>query len=128
MEDFSEENIKDMVTSVAEIEKKNRREDHLIAWIAVPVALITAFLTRFTGHGSLLTGLILGGIAALAVVGIVFFILDKKDNTSRKAYGILMLLGTGVTLVILYLMGVSHLLLLGGLFFLLCITTAVDFS
>ena len=112
MEDFSEENIKDMVTSVAEIEKKNRREDHLITWIAVPVALITAFLTRFTGHGSLLAGLILGGIAALAVVGMFLFILDKKDNTSRKAYGILMLLGTGVTLVLLYLMGVSHLLLL----------------
>ena len=128
MEDFSEENIKDMVTSVAEIEKKNRREDHLITWIAVPVALITAFLTRFTGHGSLLAGLILGGIAALAVVGLVLFILDRKDNTSRKAYGILMLLGTGVTLVLLYLMGVSHLLLLGGLFFLLCITTAVAFS
>lgn len=130
MENFSEENIKDMVTSVAEIEKKNRREDHLITWIAVPVALITAFLTSFTGHGSLLAGLILGGIAALAVVGLVLFILDRKekDNTSRKAYGILMLLGTGVTLILLYLMGISHLLLLGGLFLLLCITTVVAFS
>ena len=128
MEDFSEENIKDMVIHVAAIEEKNQRDDRLITWIPVPVALITAFLTRFTGHGSLLAGLLLGGLTALAVVGLVLFVLDRKDNTSRKAYGLLMLLGTGVTLVLLYLMGVSHLLLLGGLFFLLCITTAVAFS
>lgn len=128
MEDFSEESIKDMVIHVAAIEKKNQRDDRLITWIPVPVALITAFLTRFTGHGSLLAGLLLGGLTALAVVGLVLFILDRKDNTSRKAYGILMLLGTGVTLVFLYLMGISTLLLLGGLFLLLCITTFVAFS
>lgn len=128
MEDFSEENIKDMVIHVAAIEEKNQRDDRLITWIPVPVALITAFLTRFTGHGSLLAGLLLGGLTALAVVGLVLFALDRKDNTSRKAYGILMLLGTGVTLVFLYLMGISTLLLLGGLFLLLCITTFVAFS
>lgn len=128
MEDFSEENIKDMVIHVAAIEKKNQRDDRLITWIPVPVTLITAFLTRFTGHGSLLAGLLLGGLTALAVVGLVLFVLDRKDNTSRKAYGILMLLGTGVTLVFLYLMGISTLLLLGGLFLLLCITTFVAFS
>ena len=128
MEDFSEENIKDMVIHVAAIEKKNQRDDRLITWIPVPVALITAFLTRFTGHGSLLAGLLLGGLTALAVVGLVLFVLDRKDNTSRKAYGILILLGTGVTLVFLYLMGISTLLLLGGLFLLLCITTFVAFS
>ena len=127
MEDFSEENIKDMVIHVAAIEEKNQRDDRLITWIPVPVALITAFLTRFTGHGSLLAGLLLGGLTALAVVGLVLFVLDRKDNTSRKAYGILMLLGTGVTLVFLYLMGISTLLLLGGLFLLLCITTFVAF-
>ena len=128
MEDFSEESIKDMVIHVAAIEKKNQRDDRLITWIPVPVALITAFLTRFTGHGSLLAGLLLGGLTALAVVGQVLFVLGRKDNTSRKAYGILMLLGTGVTLVFLYLMGISTLLLLGGLFLLLCITTFVAFS
>lgn len=128
MEDFSEESIKDMVIHVAAIEKKNQRDDRLITWSPVPVALITAFLTRFTGHGSLLAGLLLGGLTALAVVGLVLFVLDRKDNTSRKAYGILMLLGTGVTLVFLYLMGISTLLLLGGLFLLLCITTFVAFS
>lgn len=128
MEDFSEENIKDMVIHVAAIEKKNQRDDRLITWIPVPVALITAFLTRFTRHGSLLAGLLLGGLTALAVVGLVLFVLDRKDNTSRKAYGILMLLGTGVTLVFLYLVGISTLLLLGGLFLLLCITTFVAFS
>lgn len=128
MEDFSEESIKDMVIHVAAIEKKNQRDDRLITWIPVPVALITAFLTRFTGHGSLLAGLLLGGLTALAVVGLVLFVLDRKDNTSRKAYGILMLLGTGVTLVFLYLIGISTLLLLGGLFLLLCITTFVAFS
>lgn len=128
MEDFSEESIKDMVIHVAAIEKKNQRDDRLITWIPVPVALITAFLTRFTGHGSLLAGLLLGGLTALAVVGLVLFVLDRKDNTSRKAYGLLMLLGTGVTLVFLYLMGISTLLLLGGLFLLLCITTFVAFS
>ena len=128
MEDFSEENIKDMVIHVAAIEKKNQRDDRLITWIPVPVALITAFLTRFTGHGSLLAGLLLGGLTALAVVGLFLFVLDRKDNTSRKAYGLLMLLGTGVTLVFLYLMGISTLLLLGGLFLLLCITTFVAFS
>ncbi len=128
MEDFSEENIKDMVIHVAAIEKKNQRDDRLITWIPVPVALITAFLTRFTRHGSLLAGLLLGGLTSLAVVGLVLFVLDRKDNTSRKAYGILMLLGTGVTLVFLYLMSISTLLLLGGLFLLLCITTFVAFS
>ena len=128
MEDFSEESIKDMVIHVAAIEEKNQRDDRLITWIPVPVALITAFLTRFTGHGSLLAGLLLGGLTALAVVGLVLFVLDRKDNTSRKAYGLLMLLGTGVTLVFLYLMGISTLLLLGGLFLLLCITTFVAFS
>lgn len=128
MEDFSEESIKDMVIHVAAIEKKNQIDDRLITWIPVPVALITAFLTRFTGHGSLLAGLLLGGLTALAVVGLVLFVLDRKDNTSRKAYGILMLLGTGVTLVFLYLVGISTLLLLGGLFLLLCITTFVAFS
>ena len=128
MEDFSEENIKDMVIHVAAIEEKNQRDDRLITWIPVPVALITAFLTRFMGHGSLLAGLLLGGLTALAVVGLVLFVLDRKDNTSRKAYGLLMLLGTGVTLVFLYLMGISTLLLLGGLFLLLCITTFVAFS
>ena len=128
MEDFSEENIKDMVIHVAAIEEKNQRDDRLITWIPVPVVLITAFLTRFTGHGSLLAGLLLGGLTALAVVGLVLFVLDRKDNTSRKAYGLLMLLGTGVTLVFLYLMGISTLLLLGGLFLLLCITTFVAFS
>ena len=128
MEDFSEESIKDMVIHVAAIEKKNQRDDRLITWIPVPVALITAFLTRFTGHGSLLAGLLLGGLTALAVVGLVLFVLDTKDNTSRKAYGLLMLLGTGVTQVFLYLMGISTLLLLGGLFLLLCITTFVAFS
>ena len=128
MEDFSEENIKDMVIHVAAIEEKNQRDDRLITWIPVPVALITAFLTRFTGHGSLLAGLLLGGLTALAVVGLVLFVLDRKDNTSRKAYGLLMLLGTGVTLVFLYLMSISTLLLLGGLFLLLCITTFVAFS
>ena len=128
MEDCSEENIKDMVIHVAAIEKKNQRDDRLITWIPGPVALITAFLTRVTGHGSLLAGLLLGCLTALAVVGLVLFVLDSKDNTRRKSYGILMLLGTGVTLVFLYLMGISTLLLLGGLFLLLCITTFVAFS
>ena len=76
MEDFSEESIKDMVIHVAAIEKKNQRDDRLITWIPVPVALITAFLTRFTGHGSLLAGLLLGGLTALAVVGLVLFVLE----------------------------------------------------
>lgn len=122
---YTDEEVKSVMTRVAELERSNDRDNRLIARIVSPVVIIAAVLSVLTGHASPLGGLIFGAFPALAVTGICLFAVNRDDRGSRKAYGLIMLLGTGVSLVFLYLMGISSLVLAIALFALLCIVVGI---
>lgn len=119
---FSDDEVKNMLAHMSEMEKRNRREDRLITWISVPVAVITAFLAVVSGRASILVAVMFAGMAALAVTGACMFLFAVRgsDAAGRRAYGACMLIGTAAATVFMYLMGIDSLWLIGTLFLLLC--------
>lgn len=119
---FSGDEVKNMLAHMSEMEKRNRREDRLITWISVPVAVITAFLAVVSGRASILVAVMFAGMAALAVTGACMFLFAVRgsDAAGRRAYGACMLIGTAAATVFMYLMGIDSLWLIGALFLLLC--------
>lgn len=119
---FSDDEVKNMLAHMSEMEKRNRREDRLITWISVPVAVITAFLAVASGRASILAAVMFAGMAALAVTGACMFLFAVRgsDAAGRRAYGVCMLIGTAAATVFMYLMGIDSLWLIGALFLLLC--------
>lgn len=122
---FSREEVEIMMADMAEMEGKNRRENRIIAGIANPVVILVALAAVLSGRTSLLVGLMLGCAVALIIIGICMSVMDQKNRDSRRAYGLLMLLGTGGTFLFLYLLGIDSSLLLGALFLLFCVMVGV---
>ena len=114
-----------MMADMAKMEGKNRRENRIIAGIANPVVILVTLAAVLSGRTSLLVGLMLGCAVALIIIGICMSVMDQKNRDSRRAYGLLMLLGTGGTFLFLYLLGIDSSLLLGALFLLFCVMVAV---
>ena len=114
-----------MMADMAKMEGKNRRENRIIAGIANPVVILVTLAAVLSGRTSLLVGLMLGCAVALIIIGICMSAMDQKNRDSRRAYGLLMLLGTGGTFLFLYLLGIDSSLLLGALFLLFCVMVAV---
>ncbi|HIS25696.1 MAG TPA: helix-turn-helix transcriptional regulator [Candidatus Pullilachnospira intestinigallinarum] len=121
---YTNEDLKSMVATVAEMKKKSSLESRLIRWTAVPVIALTTLITVLSGRGSLLVGLWLGCAAALSIIGLCLFAMDRPNPGSRKADGLFMAAGTGGTLLLLLMMGADSSILLGGLFLYLCVTVA----
>ena len=71
------------------------------------------------GHGSLGGGLVAGGIAAMAVLGIYYLIQNREDKESRKIYSFFALLGIAMCLTTLHLFGVDSFLTAWGMYVLL---------
>ena len=121
----SEEEVKNVIIDVAEIERNNRKESRFITWIALPVVIIVTALIIMSGHASLIPASWCGCAIALTIIGICFFARHRDDRSLRKVYGVLMLLGTGAALILFYLMGINSILLLCIIFFLLCVMVGI---
>lgn len=123
-ERFTSEDVKGMMVKAAEMQEKCNRDNHIITWIATPVIVLITLLTVLSGRASLIPALWLGCTAALSIIGICLFALGRQDPAGRKTGGILMLSGTGGTLLLSLLMGGDVRILLGGLFVYLCVAVA----
>lgn len=104
-ERFTSEDVKGMMVKAAEMQEKCNRDNHIITWIATPVIVLITLLTVLSGRASLIPALWLGCTAALSIIGICLFALGRQDPAGRKTGGILMLSGTGGTLLLSLLMG-----------------------
>ena len=119
-ENFSDNDIKTMMSDIADMESENQRKTRFAAWIAnLAAALLAAFAVLYD-RASIGGGLLFGCIIALTINWGFLFALHQKDHSQRKAYGIFMLLGLGISLLLLSFMGISSRVLLCGLFFLFC--------
>ena len=117
--ELSETEITEMMAGAVEMAKENQRQDKTGIWLGGAVVLTVTALIVATGHGSLGGGLVAGGIAAMAVLGIYYLIQNREDKESRKIYSFFALLGIAMCLTTLHLFGVDSFLTAWGMYGLL---------
>lgn len=103
--------VTEIMTNAVEMARENQRQDKASLWIAGTVTLVTAVLIKLSGHANMGGSLFAGAMAALAVVGMYFFVKNKDDKESRKIYGFFMLAGIGFSIVLANVMGVDSFVL-----------------
>ena len=117
-DNVSNNDLKCMITDVAEMDSKNRRDNRIITWTAYPVVIITALWAVLSSHASILAAWIFGAAVALAITGLCLFAFNQNDTSGRRIHGIFMILGTGLSLLFSYLMGFNSSILLCVVFIL----------
>ena len=103
-DNISNNDLKCMITDVAEMDSKNKRDNRIITWTAYPVVIITSLWAVLSSHASILAAWIFGAAVALAITGLCLFAVNQNDTSGRRIYGIFMILGTGLSLLFSYLM------------------------
>lgn len=113
---LTENEVTEMMANAVEMAKVNQRQDKISVWLGAIVTVVVAALVKLSGRANVGGALVVGAIAALAVVGIYFFDRNKEDITSRKIYGLFMLVGIGILLSLFRMMGADALWLVWGLY------------
>lgn len=113
---LTENEVTEMMANAVEMAKENQKQDKISVWLGAIVTVVVAVLVKLSGRANVGGALVVGAIAALAVVGIYFFDRNKEDITSRKIYGLFMLVGIGILLSLFRMMGADALWLVWGLY------------
>lgn len=116
---LTENEVTEMMANAVEMAKENQRQDKISVWLGAVVTAVVAVLVKLSGRANVGGALVVGAIAALAVVGIYFFDRNREDKTSRKIYGFFMLVGIGALLSLFRLMGVDAFWIVWGLYWVL---------
>lgn len=91
---ISESQVIEMMDNAIEMEKENRRQERTTHCIAGVVTIIVAILVKMLSKSSIGGAIVVGGVVALAVISLYFYVKNYNDKQSRKIYGSFMLLGT----------------------------------
>lgn len=113
---LSEGEVTEMMHHAVEMEKENRRQDKMSVWLAGIVTIAVAVCVKLSGHANVGGALIVGAMAALAVVAMYLFVQNIGDKESRKVYGYFLVLGIGICIFLLHIMGVDYAVITWGLF------------
>lgn len=122
---LTENEVTEMMANAVEMAKKNQRQDKISVWLGAAVTVVVAVPVKLSGRANVGGALAVGAIAALAVVGIYFFDRNKEDITSRKIYGLFMLVGIGILLSLFRMMGADALWLVWGLYGILVVVVGI---
>lgn len=113
---LTENEVTEMMANAVEMAKENQRQDKISVWLGAVVTVVVAVLVKLSGRANVGGALVVGAIAALAVVGIYFFDRNREDISSRKIYGLFMLVGIGILLSLFWMMGADALWLVWGMY------------
>lgn len=113
---LSGDEVTEIMANAIEMSKENQLQDKVSLWIGAILTITAAVLVKLSGHANIGGALFVGAIAALAGVGMYFFARNRKDKESRKIYGIFMLVGIGILILLLHLLGVDSLTLVWGVY------------
>lgn len=122
---LTENEVTEMMANAVEMAKENQKQDKISVWLGAAVTVVVAVLVKLSGRANVGGALAVGAIAALAVVGIYFFDRNKEDITSRKIYGLFMLVGIGILLSLFRMMGADALWLVWGLYGILVVVVGI---
>lgn len=125
-ENLLEDQMIEMMNKAVEMSKANQRQEKVSNWLGGIVTIIVAVLIKITSKSNLGGSLLGGGIAAVAVVSLYFYVRNYYDNQCRKIYGSFMLSGTLLFILIFLLSGVRSNILVWivfGMFFFSVILT-----
>ena len=80
----SHNDMSEIMKSVIEIEKENKKQDQTAIGLAIFTMIITAILFSFTNRANIGGSLFFGTIVAVEEVAIYYFLENKEDKESRK--------------------------------------------
>lgn len=118
---LSEGEVTEMMVNAVAMARENQKQDKISVWIGGIVTIVVAVLVKLSDHANIGGSLFVGTMIALAVVGIYFFVQNKKDGDSRKIYGFFMLIGIGISIWLLDFMGVNSAALVWCTYGIFCI-------
>lgn len=105
--EISESQVMEMMGDAIEMEKENQRQERTTHWMAGAVTIIVAILAKMLSRSSIGGAVVIGGVAALAVVSLYFYVKNYSDRQSRKIYGSFMLLATLFAGVLFHVCGMN---------------------
>lgn len=103
----SESQVMEMMDNVIEMERENRRQERIAHWMAATVMIIVAILVKILSRASIGGAVFAGGVAAISVISLYFYVKNYGNKQSRKIYGSFMLLGTLVTGILFHACGMD---------------------
>ncbi|MGL6198910.1 MAG: helix-turn-helix domain-containing protein [Lachnospiraceae bacterium] len=106
-ENMPEGQMIEIMHKAVEMSKENHRQEQVSLWLGGIVTITIAILIKIFSKSSVSGALLVGGIAAVAVVSLYFYVRNFNDNQCRKIYGSFMLIGTLLSIVILQLAGME---------------------
>lgn len=118
---LSESEAVEIMINAVEIVQENRKQDKISVYLGVAITLAVAFLVKLSGHANAGGALLIGAIAAIAMVAVYYFIRNRADKESRKIYGLFALAGTGISIWLLHLAGTDSYALVWGVYGIFCI-------
>lgn len=93
---LTEQDAAELMRCAAEIEREQQLQNKTVGWLSVLVTLAVGALVMLTGHGNLGGGLFVGALAAEVVVSLYYYRKNLESESSRRVYGMCLLLGVGV--------------------------------
>lgn len=102
-----ERQVMEMMDDAIEMEKENQRQARTTHWMAGAVMVIVAILVKTLSKSSIGGAVVVGGVAALAVISLYFYVKNYSDRQSRKIYGSFMLLATLFAGVLFHVCGMN---------------------
>lgn len=115
-QNLSESDVVELMDNAVKMTRENQRQDKISVWIGGIVTLIVAILVKMSGHANIGGSILVGAIAALAVVSVYFFTRNIEDKTGRKIYGFFMLVGIACSIQLFQLMGADSSSLTWGVY------------
>lgn len=83
------DNMKEVIRSVVEMERENRKQERTAIGLTIFTIIITAILFYLTGKGNIGGSLFFGSIVAVDEVAIYYFLENKEDRESQKISSII---------------------------------------
>lgn len=98
-----ESKLIEIMDKAVEMSKENQRQERVSRWLAGGVMIAIAILIKLFSKSNVGGAVFIGGVAALAVSSLYFYVKNYDDKQSRKIYGSFMLLGTLLSIVLFWL-------------------------
>lgn len=106
-ENLPEDQMIEIMNKAVEMSKENQKQDRVSLWLGGIVIIVVAILIKITSKSSVGAAVLVGGVSAVAVVSLFFYIRNYDDEQCRKIYGSFMLIGTLLSIVLLQLAGIE---------------------
>lgn len=102
-ENLPESQMIEIMNQAVEMSKENQRQERFSQWLAAIVTVAAAVLIKTSSMTNVGGAVFIGMIVALAVISLYFYVKNYNDRQSRKIYGVFMLAGTFLSVLLLQL-------------------------